>query len=43
MELYLYPDQIIGEEKLKQIRSYIVRRGKREPLQHILGNEPYRT
>ena len=23
MELYLYPDQIIGQEKLKQIRSYI--------------------
>ena len=32
------------EEKLKQIRSYIVRRGKREPLQHILGKRKlYRT
>lgn len=38
MELYLYPDEIIGEEELKVIRSLIVRRGKREPLQHILGN-----
>jgi release factor glutamine methyltransferase len=38
MELYLYPDEIIGEEELKEIRTLIVRRGKREPLQHILGN-----
>ena len=38
MELYLYPDEIIGEEELREIRSLIVRRGKREPLQHILGN-----
>jgi release factor glutamine methyltransferase len=38
MELYLYPDEIIGEEELRAIRSLIVRRGKREPLQHILGN-----
>ena len=28
MELYLYPDEIIGEKELKEIRSYIVRRGK---------------
>ena len=38
MNLYLYPDEIIGEEKLEEIRSMVVRRGKREPLQHILGN-----
>jgi release factor glutamine methyltransferase len=38
MELYLYPDEIIGEENLKEIRALIIRRGKREPLQHILGN-----
>ena len=38
MELYLYPDEIIGEKELKEIRSFVVRRGKREPLQHILGN-----
>ena len=38
MELYLYPDEIIGEKELKDIRSFVVRRGKREPLQHILGN-----
>ena len=37
MELYLHPDEIIGEEELREIRSLIVRRGKREPLQHILG------
>ena len=38
MNLYLYPDEIIGEEKLDEIRSMIMRRGKREPLQHILGS-----
>lgn len=38
MELYLYPDEIIREKELQEIRSFVVRRGKREPLQHILGN-----
>jgi release factor glutamine methyltransferase len=38
MELYLNPDDIIGEENLEEIRALIIRRGKREPLQHILGN-----
>ena len=38
MDLYLQPDDILKEEDLVQIREMVVRRGKREPLQHILGN-----
>lgn len=38
MALYLQPDEILGEDDLVQIREMVVRRGKREPLQHILGN-----
>lgn len=38
MALYLQPDEILTEEQLGQIRKMVVRRGKREPLQHILGN-----
>ena len=38
MALYLQPDEILKDEELVQIREMVVRRGKREPLQHILGN-----
>ena len=38
MSLYLQPDEILKDEELVQIREMVVRRGKREPLQHILGN-----
>ena len=38
MSLYLQPDEILTDEELVQIREMVVRRGKREPLQHILGN-----
>ena len=38
MSLYLEPEEILTDEQREQIREMIVRRGKREPLQHILGN-----
>ena len=38
MELYLHPEEIVEEQNIREIRSMIVRRGKREPLQHILGS-----
>lgn len=38
MSLYLQPEEILKDEELVQIREMVVRRGKREPLQHILGN-----
>ena len=38
MSLYLQPEEILTEEQLAEIREMVVRRGKREPLQHILGN-----
>ena len=38
MELYLLPNEIVEEGKVAEIRNMIVKRGKREPLQHIFGN-----
>ena len=37
LQLYLDFEKTIPEEALNKIRSLVVRRGKREPLQHILG------
>jgi release factor glutamine methyltransferase len=37
LDLYLNFDQPLKSEELKLIREYIIRRGKREPLQYILG------
>lgn len=38
MDLYLHFNEILSPESLVSIRSLIIRRGKREPLQHILGS-----
>ena len=37
IELYLAYDRPMQEEELEQLRSFLKRRGQREPLQHILG------
>ena len=37
IELYLAYDRPMQEKELKQLRSFLKRRGQREPLQHILG------
>lgn len=37
IDLYLKFDKPLQELELKKIREYVLRRGKREPLQYILG------
>jgi len=37
LQLYLFFDRPVEKGELDQYREYIRRRGKREPLQHILG------
>ncbi len=37
LELYLYFDRPLDSKELDRYRDHIRRRGKREPLQHILG------
>lgn len=38
LELYLFFDRPLDQGELDQYRDHIKRRGKREPLQHILGD-----
>src|SRR3954471_8899730 len=37
MELYLNFERVLTAEETDKLRSYIKRRGQREPLQHIIG------
>ncbi len=39
--LYLQYDKPLNEQELASYRSMVSRRGRREPLQHILGNQEF--
>ena len=38
VQLYLDHENLVSEEKVNSIRDMVMKRGKRIPLQHILGN-----
>ena len=38
IQLYLDHENLVSEDKVNSIRDMVVQRGKRMPLQHILGN-----
>jgi release factor glutamine methyltransferase len=38
IDLYLHFDRLIGAQLLDELRSLVVRRGQREPLQYIIGS-----
>jgi release factor glutamine methyltransferase len=42
LELYTNYDRPLSELELTRLREFVARRGKREPLQHILGSTPFR-
>lgn len=42
LALYLEFDRPLSEGELDAIRQLVARRGRREPLQHILGRQPFR-
>ncbi len=41
LDLYMVFDQPLGEDELSRYREFIKRRGRREPLQHILGHTEF--
>ena len=41
LDLYLRQEEIIPEDKLKQLRSWLKRRGDREPWQYIVGHAAF--
>ncbi len=43
LELYTRFDMPVGEPEVIALRERITRRGRREPLAYVLGNQPFRT
>lgn len=41
VELYLNPDRSISQTHFSEFKSLIVRRGQREPLQHLIGKQEF--
>jgi release factor glutamine methyltransferase len=42
MDLYMNFDRPLGEDEVARFRELVKRRGAREPLQHLLGETPFR-
>jgi release factor glutamine methyltransferase len=42
MDLYMNFDRPLGEDEVARFRELVKRRGAREPLQHLLGEMPFR-
>ena len=42
LDLYLQFERLLQASELERLRAATVRRGEREPLQHILGTAPFR-
>jgi len=42
MDLYLQFDRLLKKDELAELKPLIERRAKREPLQYILGTQPFR-
>jgi release factor glutamine methyltransferase len=42
LDLYMNFDRPMGEEELARYRDLVKRRGAREPLQHLIGEMPFR-
>lgn len=43
LDLYLQFDRPLSQKELDKTKTLITRRGNREPLQHILGHQPFRN
>jgi release factor glutamine methyltransferase len=42
LDLYLQFERLLNDEEVKRLRDLTVRRGNREPLQHIIGKVEFR-
>lgn len=42
MDLYMNFDRPLGDDEVSRFRELVKRRGAREPLQHLLGEVPFR-
>jgi release factor glutamine methyltransferase len=42
LDLYLQFERLLNDEEVKRLRDLTVRRGNREPLQHIVGKVEFR-
>ncbi|MFZ9413046.1 MAG: peptide chain release factor N(5)-glutamine methyltransferase, partial [Opitutales bacterium] len=42
LDLYLQFERLLNDDEVKRLRDLTVRRGNREPLQHIVGKAEFR-